>query len=116
MTQSLIVRGMSAPSAGDPAPTRERAFDPARLRRGIQRGVLRLGPMQFRVQGSHQRYYDVDLNVDPPCYCADAQYRGRGCLHELVARLHAGDAQLIQSLGEMLLAADKLRIPDPDDR
>ncbi len=86
---------------------RERAFDPARLRRGIQRGVERLGPMQFRVEGRHQRFYDVNLELDTPCDCADAQYHGRGCLHELAARLHAGDAKLIQSLGDMLLSAER---------
>lgn len=86
---------------------RDRAFDPARLRRGIQRGVVRLGPQQFRVEGRHEQGYNVDLTAEYPCDCADAQYHGRGCLHELVARLHCGDAALIQSLGDMLLAAEK---------
>lgn len=88
-------------------PRRERAFSPARLRRGIQRGVVRLAPHVFRVEGRHQKFYDVDLTSDVPCDCADAQFKGRGCLHELAARLHDGDATLIQSLGDMLLAAER---------
>lgn len=88
-------------------PRRERAFSPARLRRGIQRGVVRLGPRQFRVEGRHEKFYNVDLDAEYPCDCADAQFHGRGCLHELAARLHSGDAKLIQSLGEMLLAQEK---------
>src|SRR4051812_29586860 len=91
-------------------PRRERAFSPDRLRRGIQRAVVKLGPNQFRVEGRHETHYDVNLDLDTPCDCADAQFHGRGCLHELCARLHAGDAKLIQSLGEMLLAAEKQKV------
>lgn len=79
------------------------------MRRGIQRGVERLGPNQFRVEGRHEKWYDVNLDLDTPCDCMDAQMRGRGCLHELVSRLHAGDTKLIQSLGDMLLRAEKAR-------
>jgi hypothetical protein len=84
-------------------PRRERAFSPARLRRGIQRAAVRLGPHQFRIEGRHQRFYNVDLTAEYPCDCADAMYHGRGCLHELCARLHDGDQKLIQSLGHYLL-------------
>jgi hypothetical protein len=82
-------------------------YDPARLRRGAARAVKRLGPHQFRVAGSHAPYWDVNLELDTPCTCPDAEFHGRGCLHELAARLHDGDAALIMGLGEMLLAQEK---------
>jgi len=85
----------------------ERAYDPARLKRGSVRGVEKLGPHQYRVEGRHEKYYDVNLELDTPCDCKDAQIRGRNCLHELAARLHDGDGPLIQSLGEMLLKAQQ---------
>lgn len=88
-------------------PRRERAFSPDRLRRGIKRGVAKLAENLYRVEGRHEDFYNVDLSAEYPCDCLDAQYHGRGCLHELVARLHAGDAALIQSLGDMLLAQEK---------
>lgn len=82
-------------------------YDPNRLRRGAARAVRKLGPHQYRVRGNHEPYYDVNLDLDTPCTCPDAQFHGRGCLHELAARLHDGDARLIMSLGEMLLAAEE---------
>lgn len=84
-------------------------YEPGRLRRGAARAVRRLGPHQFRVRGTHESYYDVNLDLDTPCMCKDAEFHGRGCLHELAARLHDGDAKLIQALGDMLLAAEKRR-------
>lgn len=83
------------------------AYDPARLRRGATRAVRKVGPRQYRVQGQHRPYYDVNLELDTPCDCDDAQFHGRGCLHELAARLHDGDAALIQALGDMLLKAEQ---------
>jgi hypothetical protein len=68
---------------------------------------VKLAPNVYRVEGRHQKFYDVDLSSDVPCDCADAMYHGRGCLHELCARLHNGDAALIQSLGDLLLAAER---------
>lgn len=85
----------------------ERAYDPSRLRRARERAVERLGPNQFRVQGAHRKYYDVNLDLDTPCDCEDAYYHGRGCLHELAARLQAGDTRLILALGFMLLADER---------
>lgn len=82
-------------------------YDPGRLRRGAARAVRRLGPHQFRVRGTHQSHWDVNLDLDTPCDCPDAQFHGRGCLHELAARLHDGDAKLIMALGEMLLAKER---------
>jgi hypothetical protein len=83
------------------------AYDPARLRRGATRAVKKLGPHQYRVQGTEQPFYDVNLDLDTPCTCEDAFHHGRGCLHELAARLHDGDAALIQGLGDMLLRAEQ---------
>lgn len=82
-------------------------YDPWRLRRGAVRAVERLGPHQYRVRGTHQPYYDVNLEIDTPCTCEDAFFHGRGCLHELAARLQDGDQKLRQALGDMLLAAEK---------
>jgi hypothetical protein len=63
--------------------------------------------MQFRVRGQDEPFYDINLELDTPCTCADAWHRGRGCKHELSARLASGEMPLIQALGEMLLAAQK---------
>ena len=95
------------------APTTEQkkaegpGYDPARLRRAAARACLQLGPNQFRVEGRHEKHYDVNLDLDTPCDCYDAQFHGRGCLHELRARLQRGDGTLMQALGDMLLAAEK---------
>jgi hypothetical protein len=105
MSDPLIAKGRVDPNRSGESD--ERAFDPNRLRRGLQRGVVRLGPNQFRIEGRHETHYDVNLDLDVPCVCKDAEYHGRGCKHELLARLHNGDAALIQSLGDLLLAAEK---------
>lgn len=83
------------------------SYEPGRLRRGALRAVKKLGPHQYRVAGNHSPHYDVNLDLDTPCDCPDAQYHGRGCLHELAARLHDGDMKLVMALGEQLLAAEK---------
>jgi hypothetical protein len=83
------------------------AYDPNRLRRAATRSVQRLGDRRYRVEGRVCAAYYVDLNADIPCYCADAQFHGAGCLHELAARLADGDHSLILSLGEMLLTAER---------
>ena len=83
------------------------AYDPARLARGASRAVRKVGARQYRVQGTHEPYYDVNLELDTPCTCEDARFHGRGCLHELAARLHDGDMALIQALGDMLLRAQE---------
>jgi hypothetical protein len=82
-------------------------YEPGRLRRGAARRVERLGPHQFRVRGTHRKYYDVNLEIDTPCDCDDARFHGRSCLHELAARLHDGDPKLIMALGMMLLEREK---------
>jgi hypothetical protein len=84
-------------------------YDPGRLRRGAVRAVVRLGPHQYRVAGNVEPWYDVNLELDVPCCCKWAFYHGRGCLHELAARLHDGDAKLLQALGDMLLRAEQAR-------
>lgn len=83
------------------------AYEPGRLRRAAVRVVVKFGPHQYRVAGNHAPYWDVNLELDTPCDCPDAQFHGRGCLHELAARLHDGDAKLMQALGDMLLAAER---------
>ena len=83
------------------------SFEPGRLRRGAARAVKKVGPRQYLVRGTHRENYAVNLDLDTPCDCDDAYYHGRGCLHELSARLHDGDSKLIMSLGEQLLAAEK---------
>jgi len=84
-------------------------YEPGRLRRAVKRAVKKLGEHQYRVQGYHEPYWDVSLDADIPCYCPDAQYHGRGCLHELAARLHDGDSKLILALGMMLVEAENRR-------
>lgn len=85
----------------------ERAYEPGRLRRAAQLAVQRLGPNQFRVRGQDEPFYDVNLDLDTPCDCADAWHRGRGCKHELCARMANGDIGLLQALGQMLLVAEE---------
>ncbi len=82
-------------------------YEPGRLRRAAQLAVKRLGPQQFRVRGQDEEFYDVNLEIDTPCCCADAWHRGRPCKHELSARMANGDMALIQALGDMLLKSDK---------
>lgn len=84
-----------------------KSYERGRLMRGATRPVKRLGPMQFRVKGNHAAFWDVNLELDVPCQCPDAEYHGRPCLHEISARLQNGDAGLIQALGEQLLAAQR---------
>jgi hypothetical protein len=82
-------------------------YDPARLRRASVRDCVQLGQNQFRVEGRHEKYYDVNLDLDTPCDCKDAEMHGRGCLHELRARLQRGDQTLLLGLGMMLLKAEQ---------
>lgn len=103
----LVLRAPNGVRQASPEELAERAYDPARLRRGSIRAVTKMGPHQYRVEGRHEKHYDVNLELDTPCDCMDAQMRGRGCLHELAARLHDGDGPLIQSLGELLLKAQQ---------
>jgi hypothetical protein len=82
-------------------------YEPGRLRRASTRAVKKLGPRQYRVRGNHEPFWDVNLDLDTPCTCPDAEFHGRGCLHELAARLHDGDMALVQALGDMLLKAEE---------
>jgi len=93
-----------------PESTTDATFDPARLRRAAVRAVQRLGDRRYRVQGRVFESYDVDLNAEVPCYCRDAEFRGRPCLHELSARLADGDTELVMALGQMLLTAERTGI------
>lgn len=87
--------------------TDKAGYEPGRLRRAAVLAVRKLGPHQYRVRGQSEAYYDVNLEIDTPCCCADSWHRGRGCKHELAARLHDGDVALIQALGDMLLKAEQ---------
>lgn len=82
-------------------------YEPGRLRRASMLAVKRVGPNQFRVRGQEEEFYDVNLDLDTPCSCMDAWHHGRGCKHELSARLASGDMKLVMALGEMLLAKEK---------
>jgi hypothetical protein len=75
---------------------------PDRLRRAwalVQAGAVeQTGPRQFRVAGTVERAYDVDLDGDPICYCLDMDHRCYAkqahCKHTLAARLAAKDPGL----------------------
>lgn len=83
------------------------SYEPGRLRRGALRAVKPLGDRKYLVAGNEEPAYTVDLTQDVPCFCKDSEYHGRGCLHELAARLQDGDQKLRMALGQMLLDAEK---------
>jgi hypothetical protein len=87
------------------APTRP-SHTPDRLRRAwrlvLDGKVARVGPTQFQVAGNQEPHYDVDLSVDPACYCADRQHRNTPCKHELSARLAMHDTSLLLALVSMM--------------
>jgi hypothetical protein len=85
----------------------QQGYESKRLMRAAVLAVKRVGEGKFRVRGQHEPYYHVDLTADVPCYCKDSEFHGRGCKHELAARLVNGDQVLRIALGEMLLAAYK---------
>jgi hypothetical protein len=93
------------------APKREtvqkEGYDPARLRRALQCKGEQLGPRQFKVWGQDEPFYNVDLDGDPVCYCKDSEYHGRGCKHELFAKLASGDMALLQAAGDELLKREQ---------
>ena len=81
-----------------------RGYDPRRLQRAFGLACRKLGEHQYAVAGNEEPFYYVNLDLDVPCTCADAQYRGHTmCKHELSARLHDGDHKLILALGELLV-------------
>lgn len=69
--------------------------------------MKRIAPARFLVEGKSEPMYHVDLDAAMPCGCVDARAHGGPCLHELAARLHAGDSELITMLAEMLQATDR---------
>lgn len=68
--------------------------------------VERLGGGQFRVAGNDEPEYFVDLSVDPPCYCADQNYRGGStnhqCKHSLAGRLAMLEPALLQVIADTI--------------
>ena len=103
MADSLIAR---APRRELEA-AKEEGYEMGRLMRGATRAIERLGPAHFRVAGTEQPFYYVNLEIDTPCDCMDAQKHGRPCLHEIAARLQNGDRGLIDALGKALLKAQQ---------
>jgi hypothetical protein len=79
------------------------------MRRALKLKCDKIGPGQYRVSGNDEPYYDVDVNVDPACYCADQAHRSLMCKHEIISRMRDGDPALIQALGDMLLAAENAK-------
>lgn len=106
MADTLVAR---APRTVQVASTEaDRAHDAGRFARAVALAmggkVEQRGPTQYRVAGNDEPYYDVDLSVDPPCYCGDMWHRGRtirnNCKHTLAARLVAKDPTIMPSLME----------------
>jgi hypothetical protein len=85
------------------------AHDPGRFARAFQLAytgkVEHLGGTQYRVAGNEQKYYDVDIAAEQPCYCADQDFEGRkirnNCKHVLAAKILAKSPEVIQSLMEL---------------
>ena len=88
--------------------TTERQIEAGRLRRAwaavTQGRVTDLGEGQYKVIGSGLSRYYVDLTAETPCYCADAENRGKRttCYHTLAALLRAHDEQVCVAAGLMI--------------
>lgn len=82
---------------------RDTAICMQRLFRGYQRAIRRIGPRTYLVRGNDEPRYVVNLNDEWPCTCADAYWHGRGCLHELAARLQEREPGVMLALGMALL-------------
>jgi hypothetical protein len=82
-------------------------YEPGRLRRAAVLAVKQMGPKEYAVAGQEEPVYFVNLNIDVPCTCMDATMHGRGCKHELAARLQTGEPALVMALGQMLLQAEQ---------
>lgn len=86
-----------------PEGRREEAVESGRLRRAATRAIKKIGPGQYVVQGTVERCWYVDLSLDYPCQCPDAQYRGARCLHTIAAQLQEREPGVVLALGELLL-------------
>lgn len=89
--------------------TGERLFEDGRLLRGSQRPVRPVGPRQFMVAGTKNIWY-VNLEIDVPCECPDAQFRHTKtgmCLHEIACRLQEREPLLVAALGALLARRDR---------
>lgn len=86
-------------------------YEPGRLARAKDLAIEKVGPRQYRVRGQDEPFYMVDLDVDPPCYCADQENRGKQiggkCKHVLAALLQEHNPALMQALGESLLRQEQ---------
>lgn len=91
------------------------AYRADRLRRAWllikSNGVERLGGTRYRVAGNDESSYDIDLSVDPPCYCADMMYRGRkirdNCKHTLAARLSGLDPAILGAMADLITITEQ---------
>lgn len=84
--------------------TGEVLFEDGRLLRGAERPVRKVGPRQYAVAGTRTIWF-VNLDLDVPCECPDAQYRHTRvgvCLHEASARLQEGEPLLLEALQRLL--------------
>lgn len=104
------------PRAAPPPPVGDEQaavfYEPGRLERARSLAITKTGPgRQYRVKGQDEPWYDVDLDVDPPCYCADQENRGKQiggkCKHVLAALLQERHPALLQALGESLLRQEQ---------
>lgn len=89
---------MTPEQAAQAREERRRAIEPGRLTRALALKCDRTGPGQYAVLGSTGKVYDVDLNGDIPCYCADVQYRDVRCKHQILAALHEHDPKVMQAV------------------
>lgn len=69
-----------------------------------QKRVRHLRGTEYLVRSGDEDIY-VDLMGDPPCYCADQQFRSVACKHYLAAHLNQTDPQVVKAIDDMLTAA-----------
>lgn len=82
--------------------------------------IERVGPGEYRVASRSRagKEWDVNLNVDPPCYCEDSEFaraRVGPCAHEIRCRMQEAyetgnwDDDLLHMMQEMLETQAKAR-------
>jgi hypothetical protein len=85
----------------------DQTLDHTRLRKAwalVKNGcVHHLGGTRFKVQGTQQPWYYVDLGQGTPCYCPDTEHRHNiACKHLLSARLASFDRELLDIVAEWI--------------
>jgi len=84
--------------------TTQSVIEPGRLMRAAQLGIRHVGARRYVVAGSDAPWM-VDLDVDPPCYCPDAEYRPQyqgKCKHTLAALLQEHDPPTLWAYATIL--------------